>query len=213
MKTKRPSVKFFQCMLATVAIAIVGGLSVSSAQAGYILVLHQVGPDVVATGSGPLDLSGLTFQFNTGLFPGLTPSLPAAGTGPTPAALTDAYEQTGPFAGPTSFGPGTGTGPDSGSGDPVGIFTPSFGNGFIFVPVGYVSNSPLSDHMAFNNATFSSLGVTPGVYEWTWGTGANQNFTLKTAATIPDSGSTFGLLLLALAALVGASRLRSIQLA
>ena len=33
--------------------------------------------------------------------------------------------------------------------------------------------------MTFNNATFSSLGVTPGTYEWTWGTGLpNQNFTL-----------------------------------
>ena len=33
--------------------------------------------------------------------------------------------------------------------------------------------------MTFNNATFASLGVTPGTYVWTWGTGlANQNFTL-----------------------------------
>ena len=212
MKTTTASRKF-PALATALAIVTMCGFSVQPAQAGYILILHQVGPDVVATGSGPLDLTGLSFQFNTGLFPGLTPSLPAAGTGPTPAALTDAYEQTGPFAGPTNFGPGTGTGPDSGFGDPVGIFTPSFGNGFLFVPVGYVSNSSLSDTMRFNNATFSSLGVTPGVYEWTWGTGANQNFTLKTAATIPDSGSTFGLLLLAVATLFGVSRFRSLRLA
>lgn len=214
MKTERHSLKFFQCLLATVAITIVGGLSVSSAQAGYILTLQQVGPDVVATGSGPLDLGGLSFQFNTGLFPGLTPSLPAAGTGPTPAALTDAYEYTAPFAGPANFGPGTGTGPDSGFGDPVGIFTPNFGNGFLFVPVGYVSNNPLSDRMRFNNATFSSLGVTPGTYEWSWGTGANQNFTLQTStAAVPDPGSTFGLLLVAVATLLGVSRVGALRLA
>lgn len=204
MKTRRPSLKFFQCILATAAIAVVGGLSVSPAQAGYVLTLQQVGPNVVASGSGPLDLTGLKFQFNTGLFPGLTPSLPAAGTGPTPATLTDAYEQAAPFAGPTNFGSGTGTGPNSGSGDPVGIFTPNFGSGFLLVPVGYVSNDPLSDRMRFNNATFSSLGVTPGTYEWSWGTGANQNFTLQTStAAVPDLGSTFGLLLVSFAFLVG----------
>ncbi len=32
-----------------------------SAQAGYIVTLQQVGPDVVATGSGAINLTGLTF--------------------------------------------------------------------------------------------------------------------------------------------------------
>jgi hypothetical protein len=42
--------------------------------------------------------------------------------------------------------------------------------------------------MTFNNATFASLGVTPGAYIWTWGIGANQNFTLQIGpATVPDS--------------------------
>src|SRR6266516_6070742 len=31
-----------------------------SAQAGYIVTLQQVGPDVVATGSGVIDLTGLS---------------------------------------------------------------------------------------------------------------------------------------------------------
>ena len=47
------------------------------------------------------------------------------------------------------------------------------------MPQGYVSGAALSDSMTFNNATFASLGVTPGTYVWSWGTGlANQNFTL-----------------------------------
>jgi hypothetical protein len=56
--------------------------------------------------------------------------------------------------------------------------------------------------MTFNNATLASLGVTPGTYVWSWGTGlANQNFTLR---IVPDGGSTVSLLgfaLLGLAAL------------
>jgi hypothetical protein len=59
--------------------------------------------------------------------------------------------------------------------------------------------------MTFNNATFASLGMTPGTYEWTWGDGANQRFTLRIgAAGVPDGGSTVSLLgfaLLGLAAL------------
>ena len=37
-------------------------LSVRPAQAGYTVTLQQVGPNVVATGSGAIDLTGLTFS-------------------------------------------------------------------------------------------------------------------------------------------------------
>jgi len=39
-----------------------------AAQAGYIVTLKQVGPNVVATGSGAIDLTGLSF-FESGSFP------------------------------------------------------------------------------------------------------------------------------------------------
>jgi len=56
------------------------------------------------------------------------------------------------------------------------------------------------------------LRITPGTYTWTWGTGANQNFTLDAVATgVPDSGSTFRLFLLSFVALFGASRFRAQQ--
>jgi len=75
----------------------------------------------------------------------------------------------------------------------------------LFVPQGYVSGTPLSDTATYNSATFGSLGVTPGTYVWTWGTGANQNFTLQIGSVgVPDGGSTVSLLgcaLLGLAAL------------
>jgi len=70
--------------------------------------------------------------------------------------------------------------------------------------------------MTFRNATFDSLGATPGTYEWTWGTGANQNFTVQIGGPppkVPDHGSTVGLLLLGLAALITVSRLRLVRLA
>jgi hypothetical protein len=38
---------------------------------------------------------------------------------------------------------------------------------------------PFDKGMIFNNTTVANLGVTPGTYVWTWGAGANQNFTLQ----------------------------------
>ena len=44
-----------------------------SAQAGYIVTLQQVGPNVVATGSGAINLHGLTFSRSGSANPGLRP--------------------------------------------------------------------------------------------------------------------------------------------
>ena len=158
------------------------------------------------TGSGPIDLTGLNFAGDT-VEPGLMEAATALiVTGPADFPATSRYQG---FTGPTSFGSGGLKFANSGSGDVVGI-----GEGFLWVPEGYFSGTALSDSSTYNNATFSSLGVTPGTYEWTWGTGANQNFTLVIpASAVPDSGSTFVLLVLALGALVGANRLRPLRLA
>jgi hypothetical protein len=109
------------------------------------------------------------------------------------------------ITGPTSFGSGSLFFANIGSGDPVGI---NGSQGVLLVPLNYQSGAPLSNSMAFNNATFASLGVTPGLYVWTWGAGFNQNFTLQIGSVgvpgVPDGGSTVSLLgcgLLGLAAL------------
>ena len=56
------SLEFFKPTLATtLAIGLAWLLSVRPAQAGYIVTLQQVGPNVVATGSGrDSDQSGLS---------------------------------------------------------------------------------------------------------------------------------------------------------
>jgi hypothetical protein len=47
--------------IASLGAAMLVGLSALSAQAGYVVDLTQVGSDVVASGSGAIELSGLTF--------------------------------------------------------------------------------------------------------------------------------------------------------
>src|SRR5205807_10308158 len=87
----------------------------------------------------------------------------------------------------------------SGSGDTVGTEADCSKDGsncdrFLIVPRGYVSGTALSDSATYNGKTFATLGVTPGTYVWTWGTGANQNFTLDVVAAA-ISGTPPGLLL------------------
>jgi hypothetical protein len=112
---------------------------------------------------------------------------------------------------PTHFGPGSQTLATSSTGDFVGVFNGSSSG--IIVPTGYISDTPLSDSALYSGATFTSLGVNYGTYVWTWGPGADQNFTLRVGPAVPDSGSTLGLLSVALTAVFGAAKFRSLRLA
>src|SRR5213079_3008984 len=81
---KMKPLKFFKPTLATtLAIVVAWLLSVRPAQAGYTVTLQQVGPDVVATGSGAIDLTGLTFIHSGGRDqPGIAPAGGIIATGP-----------------------------------------------------------------------------------------------------------------------------------
>ncbi len=190
------SLKFFKPALATTLAIVVGWLlSVRPAEAGYTVTLQQVGPDVVATGSGALNLAGLTFccyasRSNPTIVPGVEDDgwggsiAGAIATGPTIASVDSYFEPSGP----TSFGSGGLTPASSGSGDMVGTSAECSSSGsdcsrFLTVPRGYVSGTFLSNSATWSGKTFATLGVTPGTYVWTWGAGANQNFTLEIPPT------------------------------
>ena len=154
---------------------LVGGTTAATYASPYVVDLYQSGANVVASGSGEIDLTGLTRQ---------SPSS-TGGAGILPSTAIIYLGLAGPadnyvsMTGPTSFGPGGVTVATAGTGDAVGVQ-----NGYyLSVPFGYVSDTPLIDTAIWDNATLASLGVTPGTYTWTWGTGADQNFTLEISAT------------------------------
>ena len=184
--------------VAAIGAAMLIGLSAPSAQAGYIATMTEVGSNVVVNGSGPIDLTGLTLvSSNHDEFSSMWPTQAEIIIGAQdPNDIVGVQDRiyTGGYTGPTSFGSGLPTYASTGSGDSVGIGA-GLGHA-LFVPLAYVSGNPLSDQSIYNNQTLSSLGVTPGTYEWTWGAGVNQNFTLEiTSAAVPEPSS---LLLLAL---------------
>jgi hypothetical protein len=179
-------------LIGLVGASLIGcGFSVASARAGYTVTLVQQGPNVVATGSGAIDLTNLLFAYtgNSGVSQ-IIPLLGLIVTGPAAPNSFDDY--VGVENGPGNFGSGGANFGDSGSGDIVGTR-----HGEIVVPHGYISGAPLSDGSTYDNQTFSSLGVTPGTYEWSWGNGSDQNFTLI-AVPEPRVGLLLGAALLLL---------------
>ena len=146
------------------------------------------GPHASGSGSGRIDLTDLTSEGSPGIL--------AAGIQPNIGFIAVASGIASGFSGisgPSTFGTGGNfTQPTNFSGDPVTI---SISEG-LGVPDGYTSGSPLSDTSTYVGATFSSLGVTPGTYKWTWGNGANQNFTFVVGAGAIPEPSTWAMMLL-----------------
>jgi hypothetical protein len=170
----------------------------------YTVKLQQVGSNVVATGTGHLNVKILPFVGSVQIAGGaaIVPNSAIIQTGPTGLVNLDVY--SGLFTGPTHFGSGGFFSANTGSGDFVGIHVL---DGVLLVPHGYISGSALSDSMTFNNATFESLGVTPDTYRWKIGVETPNGLVYTTYnvwCDVPDGGSTVSLLgfgLLGLAAL------------
>src|SRR5690349_8363549 len=90
--------------LSVFAIAVTSLFSVQPAQA-YMVTLEQVGSNVVATGSGAINLMGLAFVLTTDM-PLIGPIQATTGTirtGQTGGPLADVYTL---LTGPTNFGSG-----------------------------------------------------------------------------------------------------------
>jgi hypothetical protein len=174
------------------ACALLLGATAGANASPYVVTIDQVGTSVVATGSGDIDTTGLTLN-NTFLSfdPEVVPDRPIILIGPS--TLAELYQ--GPITGATEFGTGGYDPATTGTGDATGITEypgPIF---YLSVPDGYTSDTPLSNTGTWTEATLAGLGLTPGTYVWTWGTGADQSFTLDVgiaATPLPSALSLFG---------------------
>ncbi len=161
--------------------ALIGAGAVANASP-YLITVEQVGTNVVATGSGQIDLDGLTLLLSDvqGI-QGINPSFGFVGVG-TANAQANVY--VFPRNGPASFGSGAGTTGSSFSGVVANIDGTSNSESSLTVPFGYVSDGLLATGTTtFDSTTIALLGATPGTYVWTWGQDADQSFTVQIGPT------------------------------
>jgi hypothetical protein len=181
---------------AALGLAAVGG----PAEASVVIDISEVGGNVVTTGSGAVDLAGLSFSSSASDAGFVFASFGSVAVGSSSPG--DLYSGA---IGPASFGAGGFIIPFGQSGDLLGLF----GNFFpaeILVPNGYVSGTSLSGSSTYVGQTFASLGLTPGTYLYTWGSGPTaDSLTVEIgAAAIPESG-IWAMMMLGFAALGFAS--------
>jgi hypothetical protein len=93
-------------LLYALAMATAVALTPLAAQAGYVATLAQAESNVLATGSGTIDLAGLTFSGLGSADGAIEPSAGVIITGPESGGLVGGY--TG-LTEPASFGKGSAT--------------------------------------------------------------------------------------------------------
>ena len=192
-------------LLAVTSLVLIASAGTAvTAQAAFIVNATETGGNVVFEGTGSIDTSAWTL-FGTG---GVT----------TPQVSADSILLLGPRqeavrwlpgvnrAGPDNIGPGTTTRGMLGTGDYVGMqWTNGGSQTVLWLAPDYVSGAVMTSSATAFSRTFASLGITPGSYVWTWGTGATaDSFTLNVGAVpVPAAAWLFGSGLLGL---VGVAR-------
>ena len=142
----------------------------ASAASAFTVTVTQVGPNVVWSGTGSFDLTGLTLSGSILTGAGFNANLAIWAIGPQ--ASSSVY--TGIDSGfPANFG-NNGIGFSSAVGSTFGIINTNVGNNRILVvPLGYTSNTVISGSATYNNITIADFLYT-GSYVWTWNSGSNS---------------------------------------
>lgn len=177
------------CLMGAAALAAIG---VTDANASFIINIDQVGSNVVASGSGSFNLTGLTDRGNGGYaIPQTTPEfgiLDIGGANHTPVEVYTILQ------GPTSFGTGWISFSSTETGPLVGISPAGQANNEdLFLPPDYIGGTTITNSDTWESATLDSLGLTPGTYTWTWGTGANADSLTVNVVPEPAMLAVFGI--------------------
>ena len=136
----------------------------------FTVTLLEVGSDVVMSGYGGFNILDLTYVATNGYGAVIDPQTGVFLLGSSPSNL-DLYTGS-TFNQPTNFGgPPTGATINGSIDTLMGVFPVNN----LAVPTGYISGSYIEGSTTYFNQTLSSLGATPGIYIYSWGSGVNSS--------------------------------------
>jgi hypothetical protein len=190
-----PNMNIALLRLSVLAFTLVLALAGQS-RAGFVITVYESGDNVVAMGSGTLNTTSL--GISTGFYAGALVQPYACQLevgGSLPLATV---ESGGSISGPSTLGPGQEAfGASSTTGSIVGVADKGQ---LLVLPYGYVSGTFLSSSSTWDNQTIESLGLDPGTYTWTWGSGASSDpLTMNIAGgSVPEPPSLILLLISAI---------------
>ena len=175
------------------ALALTAPLPAFSA---VLITAENVGSDVVITAAGDLNLEAFIGPVFGSGFGAINSTGGLIEVGPT----FTVHQTYFGISGPVSFGDGGMHVTNTGQGGGIGVRALE---GTLIVPDPYQSGEPLSAEMIFEDTTIDEMGLTPGTYVWTWGSGPTSDH--LTLQIVPEPSS---LALLGLAATALVSRRR-----
>jgi len=169
-------------------------LSISLSHAAVTVNFVESGSDVVATATGTVNTAGLSvgggstnnasFVKGTGF---INPSDGGFGIGNTPATL-DGYTGITHHV----FSTGSVVTASIDSGDYIAISQEAVGD-TLRVPTGYVSGTVLNSSATWLSKTIADLGLIPGTYVFSWGSGGDaDSLTLFIAGSAPNTYTVSG---------------------
>jgi hypothetical protein len=193
-------------LLITATLGLIFAAMPSQTKAAYVLTLQETAGNVVASGSGSFNLAALTVNStgNVGFGADVHATFAQLYVGSLNGGTEDIYQG---LSGPANFGSGGLFFPNSGGGNLAGV---QGTGGLLLVPGGYTSGTILSGSDTWTTATLSSLGVTPGTYTYTWGSGPTaDSFTINAITGAVPEPSTWATLVAGVGMLIGFRRRRA----
>lgn len=181
-------------ILTTTAALFAASLLAGAAEAGVIINFTQEGDDVMARANGWIDLNDLSFDggrvVNAAV--GAYTSYVVFGPPGEPDWSNPwpwfGYYFAGDISGPADFGGGDFISPTSVTGEMFGFWAP------YYIIISFFSSGYIDCAATWENSTIGSLGLDPGTYVYTWGSGDHAdsitvNIVAPAAVAAPEPSS------------------------